>query len=647
MPLEWVRDASACLERRGPDAEGFANGPGYAFAHRRLSIIDVEGSPQPWKDPQTGDVLVFNGEIYNFRELRVLLQSEGHTFVSQGDTEVLLRALQAWGRKALGKLNGMFAFAFYRAQEQRLWLARDHAGVKPLYYTFVGSCCFFGSSMASVLSFPGVERQLDLVTFSHYLSTIRTTLGQRTLVEGVSTLEPGSLLELSPRLPKAMPLRYWQLPVVPPASKRPRDIQDAAEEIRAEVRAAVERQLVSDVPLGGFLSGGLDSCIIASQASLITGGRYHCYTVGYEREGTFGQAYHEFPYVDLAADALQLRCRKIVLDEKDYLDDWQYLLEQKGQPLSTPNEVGIYRLARALRNDYTVALSGEGADEVFAGYTLPYASAWDFERAHELEHWPQAEREAYEKSLRRLYGVDRFGNLTEHYFRLNSWVPLGMKFQILNEQTIEGVQQDEHMFLHYLRVLEGLSDLTPMDRYLHLHAQINLEGLLSRLDSSTMAASVEGRVPFTDPRLMSMAFQLPDALKLDWIDDEARKEGKTLNAQELDAQGLVLPKRVLREGFRNDLPPEILTRRKVSFPTPFQEMLAGPWRQFARDTLLGSEIVDELCRGDAVAFLLERSGERAYNMPLWPLLNIALWAETFDIRMPTATSTDVASVTTS
>ncbi|MDP0499583.1 MAG: asparagine synthase (glutamine-hydrolyzing) [Verrucomicrobiota bacterium JB022] len=647
LPLQWVREASSCLERRGPDAEGFAQGPGYAFAHRRLSIIDVEGSPQPWVDAETGDVLVFNGEIYNYRELRALLEAEGHTFRSEGDTEVLLRALQAWKRQALSRINGMFAFAYYRAAEHRLWLVRDHAGIKPLFFAFVGSRCYFASSLGAILTFPGIKRELDVVTFSHYLSTIRTTLGQRTLVQGVSTLEPGSMLELSPRLPVAMPHRYWQLPAVPASAKRQRDIREVAEEVRAHVRRAVQRQLISDVPLGGFLSGGLDSTIIASQASELTLGHYHCYTVGYEREGTFGQAYHEFPYVDLAAEAYNLRCQKTLLSEEDYLDDWQHLIAQKGQPLSTPNEVGIYRLARALRKEYTVALSGEGADEVFAGYTLPYASAWDFERAGTLGGWPQAEREAYQKSLRRLYGVDQFGNLTEHYFRLNSWVPLSLKFQILNPATIRDTQNDEPMFLHYLKVLEGLKELSPMDRYLHLHAQINLEGLLSRLDSSTMAASVEGRVPFTDPELMTLAFQLPDHQKLDWADDEAREMGKTLNAQELDQRGLVLPKRVLREGFRHEVPMEILTRPKVSFPTPFQECLAGPWRTFARETLLGSELVDELCNGEAVQFLLERSQERMFNLALWPLLNIALWAESHDISLPAAnSSSDVASATT-
>lgn len=642
LPIDWVRPVAACLARRGPDAEGFAQAPGLVCAHRRLSIIDVAGSPQPWVDAETGDILVFNGEIYNYRELRAQLEAAGHTFRSQGDTEVLLRALQAWGRRALERLNGMYAFAYYRAQDRRFWLVRDHAGVKPLYYTFRGTRCYFASSVAALLQFPGIPRRLDMVAFSHYLSTIRTNLGRRTLIEGVYTLEPGNVIELTPRLPVALPHVYWQLPAVPRLAKRPRELAEAAEQVRETLRHAVQRQLVSDVPLGGFISGGIDSTIIASEASELTGGHYHGYSVGYEREGTFGQAYHEFPYVDQVAEAYHLDCQKIVLDEQDYLADWRFLVANKGLPLSTPNEVGIYRLAQALRTRYTVALSGEGADEIFAGYAVPYASAWDFERAGKMEGWPQVERETYQKSLRRLYGVDHFGNLTEHFFRLNSWVPLSLKFQILNESALRGVGGDEQMFLHYLRILEGLRDLSPFDRYLHLHAQINLEGLLNRLDSSTMAASVEGRVPFTDPELMSLAFQMPDALKLDWADDDAAVEGRLLNASEIDQRGLVVPKLVLREAFRDRVPPDILTRRKVSFPTPFQECLSGPWAGFARETLLGSDLIDELCRGDAVCFLLERSWERVYNLALWPLLNVALWAEEFSISLPSGTA-DLAS----
>lgn len=636
------------MRRRGPDAEGFAQAPGLAVAHRRLGVIDLEGSAQPWVDATTGDVLVFNGELYNFRDLRSALAHEGAHFRSAGDTEVLLRALQHWGRAALQRLNGMFAFAWYRARDRRLWLVRDHLGIKPLYFTFLGERCYFASTMAAMLSFPDVPRGLDLATVSHYLSTVRSTLGTRTLVEGVRTLAPGHFLELSPRHPEGAPAqRWWSLPIVPAQAKRERDIGEVAEEVRFQVRRAVDRQLISEVPLGGFLSGGLDSTIIASVASELSGGSYHCYSVGYARRGANGNAYHEFPYVELACRDLGVQCQCIELDEGDYLDDWAYLVHDKGQPLSTPNEVGIFRLAQALRERYTVALSGEGADEVYAGYATAYASAWDFERATLANAWPAQTRERYQASLTRLYGTCEFANQADHYLRLNSWIPLSLKYKILTVDAIVGAQHDEPMLHHYRHLLGALEHLTPMDRYLHLLAQTNLEGLLSRLDSSTMAASVESRVPFTDPDLIRSAFNLRDTDKLDFIDETARARGQAMNAVELEQGGYLNAKRALREAFRDVVPEQILTRAKMSFPVPFQECFAGPWHDFATRTLRESELINGLCDTGAVKFLLDNCEHNGLSIALWPLVNLALWADTFGISLPAGGGTNDVSTTAS
>ncbi|MEO0972238.1 MAG: asparagine synthase (glutamine-hydrolyzing), partial [Pseudomonadota bacterium] len=482
LPRTWVAAASQAMRRRGPDAEGVAQAPGFVAAHRRLKVIDLDGSPQPWVDPQSGDVLVFNGEIYNYRELRHALSQQGVAFRSEGDTEVLLRTLQRWGREGLSRLNGMFAFAWYRACDRRVWLVRDHAGIKPLFFTFVEGRAYFASSMAALLTFPGVSRVLDLATFSHYLSTIRTTLGARTLIEGVCTLEPGHLLECTPAQPTGTPERWWSLPALPASEKARRPMAEVAEQVHQLTRQAVERQLVSDVPLGGFLSGGLDSTIIASQVRDLTAGDYSCFSVGYAGHDATGNPHHEFPYVDVATRELGLQCRQIELDEADYLADWRFLVEHKGQPLSTPNEVSIYRLAVALGEAHTVALSGEGADEIFAGYAVPYASVWDFERAALASTWPAPQREQFEAALTALYGTTQFSSMIDHYLRLNSWIPLALKYKLLTAETIVGARHDEPMLRHYHERLGELSHLSPMDRYLHLLAQTNLECLLSRLD---------------------------------------------------------------------------------------------------------------------------------------------------------------------
>ena len=628
-PVDAVRAGMARMALRGPDGEGLFVGPGVTLGHRRLAVIDIEGGKQPFSDAVTGATLVFNGEIYNFRELRGELQKAGCVFTTASDTEVLLRVCLQWGPDCLDRLSGIFAFAFYDPSRKRLFLARDRLGVKPLFYAVRNRRVMFASSMAALRCLPFVGGTLDLPAASHYLATLRTTLGRRTLVKDVYALLPGEYLLAEHGRDEPEIRRYWDFPVLAPGDKPDPGIEVAAERVRELMTQSVREQLISDVPLGGFLSGGIDSSVIAAMAGTLSGGNFNAYSVGYDLEG-----YNEWSYVREATVFHHMECKEIHLEPVEYPEVWKFLIEQKGLPVSTPNEIPIYHLARALKKDFTVALSGEGADEIFGGYIVPYFSSFDYDRARHQAPAPGELLTPLDRAMRRLYRRPHLFCLADQYFLLNSWVPFAQKQSLLTTDALQVLDGDDLMCSYYEGLFERLKCCSTFDIYLHVHASVNLEGLLFREDSSTMAASVEARVPFTDHRVVEYLFTLPDRYKIDWAGESAALRGRELNAVEIDRENLVISKILLRRAFARDVPTSILKRRKMSFPVPVREWFSGFLNAPARETIRGSSFSGTIFNTAALDRLLETPDLPASGMALWPVTNLCLWQQTAGIELP-------------
>jgi len=623
-----VQRAMEVMRLRGPDDSGYFEDAGICLGHRRLAVIDPKGAKQPWCDEISGQVLVYNGEIYNFREVRKRLQGEGCKFVSNSDTETLIMAYRYWGKDCVQYLSGMFAFAIYDPIERTLFLARDRVGVKPLFYLLQDGIFIFASSISALFSFSNVKRVLDIEVASHYLTTIRTSMGRRTMIKGIMTLMPGEMIFLQHGVEDINIDRYWDYPIIAPEEKEFPTMDVATDRCKELFSDAVEEQLISDVPLGGFLSGGIDSCIISHLAQNFTGKRYNAYSVGYDLEN-----FNEWKYVDMACDYYQMGCKKIRLEEDGYLDSWNFLIKEKGLPLSTPNEVPIYHLAKALKMDYTVALSGEGSDEIFGGYTIPYFSAYDYARARRVPIGQGEAVSAVDLAMRRLYGREYIMCEPDHFFLLNSWVSFASKQILINSDIWHGLQDDEALFSFYEDYFQNFSKCSTFDKYMQIHARVNLEGLLFRVDSSSMAASVETRVPFTDHRLIEYIFSLPDSYKIDWKDSKGKKLGESLNIIEIEKKQLLESKRVLRKAYSNNVPEEILLRPKVSFPVPFMRWFAGSWLEFARDLLLNSSFVEQFFVRKEIEGLLQLSSRQQAAMALWPIVNLTLWQEEWGITL--------------
>lgn len=612
--------ASEQMRLRGPDDKGFYTAPGLGLAHRRLSIIDPAGGQQPLIDPETGAVIVFNGEIYNFDELRATLGGANHPFRTHSDTEVLLRAFITWGPACLDRLLGMFAFAVYTPADGAMFLARDRLGVKPLFWSADRDGFCFASSPRALQSLLPRTPTLNPAAVSHYLSTIRVNLGSETLLREIQLLEPGHWMRVSASGDKVVQC-YWTPPCTAEGEKPVRSMESAIGELRPLMQDALQKRLISDVPLGGFLSGGLDSTIIASLASELSGQKYHAYSVGYAQSG-----YNEWPFIDMAASAYGMRCRNIELDPRDYADQWEFLIRSHGWPLSTPNEVPIYMLSKALKEEYTVALSGEGADEVFGGYTIPYFAAYDFNRAARSRLDP-ANHSEIDQAILRGYGQDHLPDLTTQHFLLNSWLSAPEKSACLHPDALIEMDEDRKMENYYRNLYDRNAHATTLDRIMQVHLRVNLEGLLLRVDSSSMAASVETRVPFTDHRLIEFAFLLSDEQRLRWKSPEAEARCASMNVSEIVADNALESKVVLRQAFANRVPRAILDRPKVSFPVPVFDWMNSWMQPRIREIIAGSPLRSTLFRPEVMnAWLSEEI--QIHPMKLWPIANLCLWHDT-------------------
>lgn len=579
------------LTRRGPDDAGLWRDDLVTLTHRRLAVIDP--SPAGAQPMHLGDLhLVYNGELYNDSDLRAQLGKLGVRFSSHSDTETLLHAWATWGTQALARLRGMFAFAMYDSRLKTVTLVRDPLGIKPLSYWSDGNELAFASEAFVLAKHPRVSARPDLAMVSAYLTTIRTTMGDRTLFDGIRAVRPGEMVQfdLSGSRIVAQRKRYWQ-------SSRVRDeldLETASSLLRTALEESVSRHLRADVPVCSLLSGGLDSTIIASLAH-----REHpslqTYAAGapLPPECRLAGDQTDLYFAARVAEQLGTRHSEAHVTRAMFAERWEMMVGKLGVPLSTPNEVAIHAVAARLRADgCVVTLSGEGADELFAGYEGPMRAAM------------AAVRDA---------GQD-VGTQAMHALYASAWVNAEMKAAVLNESVRAELDNDAWLHGWYTDEFRALTDEAGgrlIEAHLRMQRRVNLAGLLQRLDTATMIAGVEGRTPIADVRIAELAESLPMGLKFS-IDEDEWNEGGVAVATK------VRTKIALREAFRDVVPAEVMERPKASFPLPFQG-----WMADSADVLDGSGLVGELFNGAAIAAVRSQP-EKLWNLA-WPMMNLARW----------------------
>jgi asparagine synthase (glutamine-hydrolysing) len=552
----------ARLQRRGPDASGqYAAGP-LALGHRRLSIIDLsERSSQPMVDRQLGLVLVFNGTIYNYPDLREQLRARGYNFFSDGDSEVILKAYAEWGEDCPQHLQGMFAFAVWDINRQQLFLARDRLGIKPLYYSITPQGLRFASSSQALLSAGDVDTSIDPVALHHHLSLHAVVPAPRTLLRGLRKLAPAHSLTFYADGNKK-PRRYWRLDTRPPAVLRSE--WEWIEAIHEALLDAVEkRRSIADVPVGILLSGGLDSSLLVALLAEVGGGDLFTFSVGFEDQPE--EKGHEFEYSDRVAELYGTRHHRFTIPNQEVLARLPEAIDNMAEPMVGQDAVAFYLLGERVSQQVKVVQSGQGADEVFGGYF------W----------YPQMQ-------AARGSDIERFRPL---YFDRS------------HEELLATVNPDlQGPDYTSPRVEQGLR-FTDADRFLNRVLAYDVTTLIvddpvKRVDNMTMAWGLEARVPFLDQRLVELAIQIPPEIKL--------KSGG---------------KHILKVIARGLLPDSVIDRPKGYFPVPALKYIRSEVLEFVQE-VLGSSACRE--RGLFNRLQVERllqSPEQNHT----PILGNKLW----------------------
>jgi asparagine synthase (glutamine-hydrolysing) len=595
------------LVHRGPDDAGYFVEGQVGLGHRRLSIIDLSGGRQPIFNEDRSAAIVFNGEIYNYRDLAAVLTTAGHTFRTRSDTETILHAYEEYGDDCVQQLRGMFGFAIWDRAKRRLLLARDRLGVKPVYYYRDGRFLAFASEIKSLLEIASIPREVDPEALDLYLS-LRYVPGPRTMFKNIFRLQPGHILVADDNGVRTT--KYWDIDYPDP---EPRSPEYLLERFRELLEESVRMRLVAEVPLGVFLSGGLDSSAILATMSKIAGGdRVKTFSVGYEASGAAEEAANEFEYARLAANAFASEHHEYRLDAPKFAEFVPELVRYLDEPLADPSCIPLYFISKLAREHITVVLSGEGADEILAGYGI-YGKMLALDRIYRgsgalgrLAPW--IARLTPSEKLR--HYVQMCGQPLENRYRgvSRGFSAEGMLRLVGGDRIKQSGERLREIFGGYFKAVEKA---TPLDQMLYVDAKVWLpDDLLIKADKMTMANGLELRVPFLDHKMVEFAAALPNASKIHG------KGGKTL----------------LRSAMRGVLPDAIIDRPKKGFPIPIGSWLRTSLRQFTRDHLLArdsacSRYVD---RGETVRLVEEHErGGVDRSQEIWALLVFEFWHRHF------------------
>ena len=588
------------ITHRGPDDAGiYIDGP-LGFAHRRLSVIDLASGHQPMLDKDLSRAIVYNGEIYNFRELRKS-QSPNTRFETDCDTEVVLKSAAMDSVDWLDGLNGMFAFAIWDFHKRQLLLARDRLGIKPLYYAHLGDTLVFASEIKTLLLCPGVSREPNIDRLPEYLA-FRAVSGNETMFKNIYELPPAHAMTISqddfePRIRK-----FWKEGDGKDISAYADPNMSFEEQFEELLTSAVRYRLISDVPVGSFNSGGVDSSLISAVMRSLTEGELHTFSVGFEEP-----AYDESKYSKMVANQLKTNHHTLVVNEHDYVENLERTLLQLEEPINHAHTIQLLLLSRLAREFVTVALTGEGADELFGGYPrlqIPLL-------AQRLRIMPAV----LSKSLLRIaetLNKRKLIKLMENAHDVRGSVVENSRY--VPKATMQRIVGGSVDLSFRAQIYDEVSakNTTLLGAALNFDQRTYLPSLLNRLDKVSMASSLECRVPFLDFRIVEWSNRLPDHIKM--------KVGRT-------------NKHIVKKVAENWLPKEIVYRKKVGFGTPIGEWFRNPRGLGTYLDILTDSTFRQRDYFDAVrvAELVREhlQGSNDHSEALWGLMNIELWCRTF------------------
>jgi len=594
-----VRAMASIMSHRGPDDEGFHFDGPVGLGHRRLSIIDLSGGGQPIANEDNSSWIVFNGEIYNHGDLAVTLKSKGHRFRTRSDTETILHAYEEYGDACVERLRGMFAFAIWDSRKRRLLLVRDRVGIKPVYYTVHDHTLYFASEIKALLQQRDIPRKLNPEALDYYLN-FRYVPGPQTLFQGIYKLPAGAKLVGENGDVRIEP--YWDLTYESPADS---SLEQWTRRMEEKARESVAIRLMSEVPLGAFLSGGIDSSLVVAFMSQSVQEPVRTFSVGYENKPHI----NEFAFARQVAEQYKTDHRELEISAGEYSEFVPRLVWHLDEPVADAACLPLYFLSQLTREHVTVILSGEGADELLAGYYL-YQKMLFIEKLRRIPALGAllgaAGTLAPEGKLQR-YLKQAGQPLNHRYGGISTGFSDRQRLALYPESRMPAGRIGEFT----ASLFDKVAGQHPLNQMLYFDTRVYLvDDLLVKADKMTMAWSLELRVPFLDHELMELAASLPIQAKLDG--------DRT--------------KRVFRDIAEGLLPADVVKRPKRGFPVPTREWLAQDLSQFARDSLLSPQsAVAELFDARQLEALLQRheSGREDCGERIWALLVLEYWKRVF------------------
>ena len=603
--LKRMRDV---LRHRGPDGEGLWIEGAVGLAHRRLAIVDVAGGQQPMPNEDDTIWITYNGEIYNHGSLRPGLEAGGHHYRTRSDTETIVHLYEEDGDRCVERLQGMFAFALWDRGKERLLLARDRLGIKPLYYAVMDQELLFASEIKAILAASSRRPAMNRAAVPEFLAT-RFLAGEETFFQGIRKLPPGHTFAWS-RAAGPQRRRYWHLPAATEDSTG--TLHERAMDLRGRLEAAVRSHLMSDVPLGLFLSGGLDSSGLAALMAPMVGEPIRTFAVGFD-----DAASNELPYARLAAHAVGARHHEVVVSPEQFMRALPRLIWHEDEPIAFPSSIALYFVSDLARPHVKVVLTGEGSDELFMGYGWYRLTAWNERIGRPYRAvTPRALQRAVRWAVPRLpRSLGRYAGRTflalppgirEILYENFAVFPDGLRRSLFSDRRLAEATDP---YREQLRCLEESPGST-LDRMTRADLQTYLVELLMKQDQMSMAASIESRVPFLDHELVEHVVAMPARFKM---------HGWTTKA-------------ILREALRDRIPREILRRPKLGFPVPFGRWARERFSPFIRSVILGSRALDRALFEPRVLERLiteHEAGTANHADRLWLLLNLELWQRIF------------------
>ncbi|MDP3729000.1 MAG: asparagine synthase (glutamine-hydrolyzing) [bacterium] len=615
---ELLKELTKTIEHRGPDQEGYFSDKNCSLGHRRLSIIDLsEKGRQPIHNEEKDIWITFNGEIYNYQEIKIILEEKGHRFYTGTDTEVIVHAYEEYGTDCVKKLNGMFAFAIWDSKKENLFLSRDRIGEKPLYYFYNKGMLIFSSELKSLLKSPQVKKQINKQALDNYLN-LRFVPGPETIIKGIFKLQPGHNLIVNKKGLKIE--KYWALEMNPIN----KDKEYFAKELLSVLDDSTKKRMMSDVPIGAYLSGGIDSSSVVAFMAKHSEKPVHTFSV------TFTEEEKDLKYARLVAEKFNTDHKEISV-QMDAFKHLKKIVWHMDEPFGDPAAIPTYLLAKETKRYATVVLTGDGPDELFAGYeqfrfmnifhtynkTIPsiigkklIPSIIKSIPKKTLNQFFKYTESLGEEGIKRVETILEDTNDPAHiYFNLVSVFTQEEKNNLYKNKEEIVIENTRKEFEKYFN--EKKTRLDRLNAMLYYDLKVTLpDDFLMKVDKNTMAFAIEARTPFLDHRIIELASKIPPKYKMNFIQE----------------------KYILKYAMKEILPKEIIQRKKDRFFVPIDEwMLTKEVKDYAYETITKSPLSKDLINKEYINKITTnfKSSKLYYGRQLWNLLNLSLWHETF------------------